>query len=125
MNLDNSILEDVRASLGLSRDTADFDSELVMHINNAIGQLGQNGVGSNIVVTGVSEKWIDLQNPLQVEGNKFFHMVPLFITLSTKLIFDPPPPSTVEYYSKNITESLWRLKIAYEEITPKPDKEMY
>lgn len=120
MNLNNSILEDIRVAVGLTKDTLDFDTELIMHINNAIGQLNQNGVGSTVVVQNASQTWNDLQDPLQIEGNKFFHMIPMFITLSTKLIFDPPPPSTVEYYSKSIAESLWRLKVAYEVPTPKP-----
>lgn len=118
MDLNNSILEDIRVAIGLSKDTADFDTDLIMHINGAIGKLNQNGVGLHLVVKDTSQTWDDLQDPLQVEGNKYFHTVPLFITLSTKLIFDPPPPSTVEYYSKNINESLWRLKTAYEKQTP-------
>lgn len=117
MDLSKSILEDIRVAVGLSKDTADFDTDLIMHINGAIGKLNQNGVGSPLVVRDTSQTWGDLQDPLQVEGNKYFHTIPLFITLSTKLIFDPPPPSTVEYYSKNINESLWRLKIAYETMT--------
>lgn len=117
MKLENSILEDVRKAVGLSRDTVDFDTDLVMHINSAIGELRQNGVTLSTTVTDTSTTWGDLQNPLRTDANEYFHMVPLFVTLSTKLIFDPPPPSTVEYYSNNISKILWRLKIAYEEYT--------
>lgn len=117
LNVSNSILEDIRVAVGLSKDTLDFDTDLLMHINSAIGKLNQNGVGKFIVVKDKSSTWEDLKDPLQTEGNQYFQMIPLFITLSTKLIFDPPPPSTVEYYSKSIDENLWRLKIAYEQIT--------
>lgn len=115
--MSDSILEDIRIAVGLSRDVSDFDTELIMHVNSAMGELNQNGVGNPIAITDTTQTWGDFQDPLKVEGNKYFHMVPLFITLSTKLIFDPPPPSTVEYYSKNIDKLLWRLKIAYEEPT--------
>ena len=115
MDLTKSILKDVREAVGLSSDSTEFDTELIMHINSAIGKLNQNGVGAFLVVQNEEPKWSDLQDPLQVEGNKFFQMVPLFIALSTKLIFDPPPPSAVEYFASNIDQHLWRLKLAYEE----------
>lgn len=115
MDITKSILKDIRVAVGLSEDTTDFDTELLMHVNSAIGKLNQNGVGNFIMVTDTTQTWSDLQDPLQIVGNKFFTLVPLFITLSTKFMFDPPPPSTVEYYSRNVDQHLWRLKIAYEE----------
>ena len=115
MDVNQSILQTVRVAVGLSNDTVDFDTELLMHINGAIGKLNQNGIGKFLVVNDEESKWIDLQDDTQVEGNKYFQMVPLFIALSTKLLFDPPPPSAVQTYQNNIDQALWRLKIAYEE----------
>lgn len=115
MDVNNSILQDVRTAVGLSSDTVDFDTDLLMHINSAIGELNQNGIGNFLVIENDQQKWVDLQNPLQTEGNKYFQMIPLFITLSTKLLFDPPPPSSVQYHASNANQILWRLKIAYEE----------
>jgi hypothetical protein len=117
LKLTNSILEDVRIAVGLTKDTVDFDTDLLLHINSAIAELRQNGVGVPTTVTDVTKTWGDLQDPLRADVNEYFQMVPLFITLSTKLIFDPPPPSTVEYYSSNISKLLWRLKVAYEDYT--------
>lgn len=117
MILTNSILEDVRSAVGLSRDTHDFDTDLLMHINSAIGELNQNGVGKGIVVTDVTTTWGELQDPTQSDSNIYFKMVPLFITLSTKLLFDPPPPSSVQYHQSSIDKLLWRLKVAYEGVT--------
>lgn len=116
MELTNSILEDVREALGIGKDVADFDTEILMHINTALSVLNQNGIGNSIMINDTNTTWLDFQDPLAIEGNKVFAMVPLFITLSTKQIFDPPPPSTVEYYTKNIDSILWRLKIAYENL---------
>lgn len=114
--MDNkSILQDIRAAVGLDASTSDFDTDLLMHINSAIGTLNQNGIGNFIVVENESQVWGDLKNPDQIVGNQFFKMIPLFITISTKLLFDPPPPSSVQYHSDNANQILWRLKIAYEE----------
>lgn len=114
MLLENSILEDIREAVGLSRTATDFDIELKMHINAAIGKLNQNGVGRDLVVTDETATWGDLQDPAQSDDNGSFNMVPLFVMLSTKLVFDPPPPSSVPVHQTNIEELLWRLKIAYE-----------
>lgn len=113
MDLNNTILSDVREAVGLSTEPTLFDNEILMHINSAVVKLSQNGVGSPIVVDEEST-WLELQNPDQVEGNQYFQMVPLFIMLSTKILFDPPPPSSVEYHATQIDQLLWRLKIAYE-----------
>lgn len=115
MNLTNSLLEDIRAAVGLERTVSDFDTDLLMYINSAIGTLNQNGVGNDLIVTDDTSTWMDLQNPEQVSGNKSFKMVPLFVMLSTKILFDPPPPSNVQYHQNGIDQALWRLKIAYEE----------
>jgi hypothetical protein len=113
--LTNSILEDVRGAVGLSRDVSDFDTDLLMHINASIGSLNQNGIGNDLVVIDDVSTWGDLQNSAQIDYNNYFKMVPLFIMLSTKLLFDPPPPSSVQYHQTAIDQLLWRLKIAYEE----------
>lgn len=110
----NSILVDVRQSIGLNSDDTSFDSDIIPLINTAIVKLNQNGVGKLIVVNSDKQTWNDLIDETQENGNKSFTLVPGYIMLSTKLIFDPPPPSMVEYYSKFVDESLWRLRTAYE-----------
>jgi hypothetical protein len=115
LDVKKSILEEVRVAVGLSADTVDYDTELLMHINSAIMELNQNGVGKYLVVEGVEQTWDDLRDPLQAAGNLSFAAVPQFITLSVKLLFDPPPPSSVEFHTTTIQKTLWRLKVAYEE----------
>lgn len=114
MDINASILKDIRVAVGLSSDTVDYDTDLLMHINGAIGKLNQAGVGNFLVVENEGQIWEDLQDVTQIEGNKYFPMIPLFITISTKLLFDPPPPSSVQYHSQNADQILWRLKVAYE-----------
>ena len=114
MELTESILTDIREAIGLSSEPSPFDKDILMHINGAIGKLNQNGIGLPVVVNAQTT-WQELKDPNQVKGNQYFQMIPLFITLDTKLLFDPPPPSTVQYHSNNIDQLLWRLKLAYEE----------
>lgn len=114
MELTDSILSDVREAIGLSSEPSPFDTDILMHINGAIGKLNQNGIGLPVVVTAATT-WAQFQNPTQTYGNQYFQMIPLFVTLSVKLLFDPPPPSTVQHYVANIDQLLWRLKFAYEE----------
>ncbi len=113
MKLENSVLEDVREAVGLSREVTDFDTDLLIHINSALSELLQNGVVVPTVIKDVNTTWADLQ--IASVSQDYFMMVPLFVTLSTKIIFDPPPPSTVEHYAKTIDKLLWRLKLAYED----------
>lgn len=117
MDLNKSVLEDIRLASGLSNDTVDFDTDLLIHINGAVAQLAQNGACLPVAVTDTSTTWGNLRDPLKIEGNDYFQMVPLYVMLNVKLIFDPPPPSTVEVYKTRLSELLWRLKIAYEDMT--------
>lgn len=114
MELTESILRDVRTVVGLSSDSQDFDTDLLMYINSATATLNQNGIGKIIAIDDRTT-WGDFQDATQIEGNKYFHMVPLYIALSAKLIFDPPPPSAVQYHSDHIAQLLWRLRLAYEQ----------
>lgn len=114
MEITNSILRDTREAVGLTPDNSDFDGELIPYINGAISKLNQNGVGRFLVVTDETQTWEDLKDPEQTNGNRYFSSIPPFVALSTKLLFDPPPPSSVEYHHRHAAEILWRLKVCYE-----------
>lgn len=114
MILTNSILTDIRESLGLSADDNSFDKDIIPHINASIGKLNQNGIGRVVIVNNETTTWDDLQDPNQNESNQYFPMTHLFIALNTKVLFDPPPPSSVEHHVRTIDELLWRLKVFYE-----------
>lgn len=113
MKLTDSILEHIRDSVGLTKDNKEFDTELLNHINMSIGKLNQNGVGKSILVDDDTTTWGDLLLP-DIRGFESIGMVPTFISLNVKLLFDPPPPSSVEFHTRSVDELLWRLKIAYE-----------
>jgi len=113
MELTDGILDSVKEGVGLDSNTDDFNTDLLMHINSAIGELNQNGIGLPIVVNDLTT-WNDLQDPTQVEGNEYFKFIPLFVTLSVKVLFDPPPPSSVDVHKQTIDKLLWRLRVAYD-----------
>lgn len=109
-----SILGSVRIALGLSMEDESFSEEIKMHLNAALSILNQNGIGKPLTITGLDAKWGDFKDDSQVEGNEYFNMIPLFVQTSIKILFDPPPPSNVQYYNNYIQELLWRLRTAYE-----------
>lgn len=111
--VDNSILKSVRSALGLPIDDDSFDSELVMYINSALGVLNQNGVGKTVIVTDDTQNWEDFKDVEQTKGNKLFLLVQMYVFVKTKLLFDPPPPSNVQYVSTASEENLWRLREEY------------
>lgn len=112
-----SILRSTRAALGIGEDTTAFDAELMLHINNALSSLQQAGCTKKLTVTGETEQWIDAKDTTKVYGNEYWDLVPMYVHMKTKIIFDPPPPSNVEYYDKYLQEVFWRIKTAYEEDT--------
>ena len=109
-----SILGSVRIAQNLPIEDESFSEEIKMHLNAALSILNQNGIGRPLTVTGLDAKWGDFKDDSQVEGNEHFNMVPMFVQMRVKILFDPPPPSNVQYYNNYIEELLWRLRTAYE-----------
>ena len=118
------ILRSTRSALGIGEDTTAFDPELLLHINSALTILGQNGCGNLQMEVSEATTWADFKDATQTNGNEFFSLVPVYVYTKTKILFDPPPPSNVEYFNGYINELIWRIKIAFEadEIEPIPEK---
>ena len=107
-----SILDTVRGAMGLVEDDSSFDSELIIHINSNLATLYQNGVGLPIVVEDSTALWSDLKD--ESKNNDMFEQIKTYIFLRTKLLFDPPSPSTAKYMDAAATELLWRLRCHYD-----------
>ena len=114
----DSILETIVSGLGLEVDESAFNPEIIMYVNSALLTVYQNGAGTPLVVKSNVETWDNFKDPLQVEGNKMFEQIKLYVMLKTKIIFDPPPPSTAPYMQSYIDELLWRIRAAYWVSTP-------
>ena len=113
-----SILETIVSGLGLEIDESAFNSEIIMYVNSALVTVYQNGAGTPLVVKDYAQTWDEFKDPAQVEGNKMFEQIKLYVVLKTKIIFDPPPPSTATYMQSYIDELLWRIRAAYCVSTP-------
>lgn len=110
--LNNTILQDVANRLGIRDTEGTFDNDLLSYINSSLATLFQNDVGTPIVVDK-DTTWGEFQNPEQ--NNIYFPMAQNYVYLSTKIIFDPPPPSNVQYVKGSLDEMLWRVREGYKE----------
>lgn len=113
MNITSSVLTDVRNFLNVGKDSAAFDGEIIPHVITSLGVLSQNGVAV-LRFVDAQTTWVDVISPEMIVNPEVFAMLPLYVMLNTKIFFDPPPPSNVEYYKTRIDELLWRLRVIYE-----------
>jgi len=110
----DSILTSIKKLLGIEESYTQFDSDIVIFINNAFVSLKQLGVGSTtgFNITGIEEEWADFLST----GIDVF-AVKTFIYMKVRLAFDPPQNSyLVEAINLQIKESEWRLTNSYEEV---------
>lgn len=114
MIMTGSILKHIRKSVGLTEDNTEFDTELTNHINMSIVKLNQNGLKNNIMVLDDTTTWSELISPDHI-GYEARGLIPTFISLNVKLLFDPPPPSSVDFHTRSLDELLWRLNLEYKE----------
>lgn len=113
MNITSNVLADVRNFLNVDSASTVFDGEITPHVMAAIGKLSQNGVGTPTMVDS-NTTWSDVISKDMITNPEVFTMFPLYVMLSTKIIFDPPPPSAIPYYQSNLDDTLWRLRLIYD-----------
>lgn len=148
--MDTSILNTIKKLLGPSQDLTDFDTDIIVHINNAFSTLSDLGVGppEGFYITDASSTWSDYINsaniikdsngknildnvndsiqdslPQPYYNNKqiILNKVKTYVYLKTKLHFDPPTNSALlESMKESIKELEWRLNVNAE---TKPDSE--
>jgi len=109
----DSILTTIKKMLGLNYDYTAFDADIVVFINSALMELNQLGVGpkKGFRVRDYSQTWGELLvNDVNLESAKDF------IYLNVKLKFDPPAPSVISAYERDIAELKWRLNVQAESV---------
>lgn len=86
----DSILNDVKSTLGISSSDTSFDTEVILHTNSAISFLEQLGVGptDGLAITNASTGWASL---LGTDAN--LSLAKSYIYLRVRLLFDPPTTS--------------------------------
>lgn len=106
----DSILTSVKKILGIDEAYEHFDADIIMHINTILVVLKQMGIGPSegFEITSDAQTWSDfLGDDLQK-----YNEVKTYVSLRTRLIFDPPANSTaVEVMKETIKEMEYRMYI--------------
>lgn len=113
MEMTEGIIVTIRKAMGLNEDDSSFDTDLLIHVNSAIVTLNQNGIGQSIMINDTTT-WQELKKEGREKSDEAFPMLVGYVKLFTKLLFDPPPPSAVEYHKNSKDEMLWRLRLVYD-----------
>ena len=104
----DSILLTIKKGIGIAPSYEAFDPDIIMHINSVLFILTQEGIGpkEGFNITGQAETWEDFLG----ESDTKLSAVQSYVTLKTRLLFDPPPSGTLnEQITKLISELEWRL----------------
>jgi hypothetical protein len=107
----DSILNSVKAYLGIQPELDAFDSELYMAINAVMLALNQLGVGPDIpyVVSSPTQTWSDLLGDEPVGG------VREYVAMRVKMLFDPSRNNQImDALKEQINEFEWRIVEEYE-----------
>ena len=108
--METSILTSIKKLLGIAEDYAEFDEDIMTHINSVFLNLTQLGVGpeEGFMIEDDTAEWEDFINDsVQLQAVK------TYVYLKVKLLFDPPLSSSVtESINRMIAELEWRLNVA-------------
>lgn len=108
--METSILTSIKKLLGVAEDYAEFDEDIITHINSVFLNLTQLGVGpeEGFMIENDTAVWEDFINDsVQLQAVK------TYVYLKVKLLFDPPLSSSVtESINRMIAELEWRLNAA-------------
>ena len=108
--METSILTSIKKLLGVAEDYAEFDEDIITHINSVFLNLTQLGVGpeEGFMIEDDTAVWEDfIDDSIQLQAVK------TYTYLKVKLLFDPPLSSSVtESFTRMIAELEWRLNVA-------------
>lgn len=105
--MDTSILTSVKKVLGLAEDYTAFDTDVIMHINTALGVLSQLGLGPTLgfTINDAVPVWANF-----IGSDLRLSMAKTYVYLRVKLIFDPPSSGfAITAIQDQIRELEWRI----------------
>lgn len=118
--MEQSILNSVKLSVGISIDDPSFDTEIINAVNAEFSILNDIGIGPSIgfVIEDEVSEWSDY---LDVEGDEekkvWLSKVKMAVNLRTRLLFDPPKePVLLNSIQGQLAEQEWRLNTNREAI---------
>lgn len=110
--LKDSILQSTKKLIGLDREYAAFDLDIITHINSAFSTLYQAGVGplEGYMITDENDVWSAfIGNQMHVNDVKSY------VYIKVRMLFDPPTTSfALAANEKMLDEYIWRLNVAAE-----------
>lgn len=104
----DSILLSVRKIVLENQENSAFDTDIIMLINTAFSVLSQMGMGPSegFVIADDSKKWTDY-----LKDTPTLEMVKTYVTLSVKVVFDPPNSAAVlNSLNAKIDKYEWLIK---------------
>lgn len=104
----SSILNDTKHMIGLLPEDTAFDMTVVIHVNTAISDLTQLGVGpvQGYQITGPENQWDELVNDPRMNAVKSY------VFLKVKLLFDPPQSGfAAQAIERQLTEMQYRINV--------------
>lgn len=111
-----SILESIKKLLGPDSSYDIFDDDIILHINTALADLTQLGVGpkEGFEISDASTTWTDfIKSHVHM---KILSSIKTYVYLSVKLVFDPPTSaSVIASFEKRLEKLEWRINHAAEE----------
>lgn len=109
-----SILDTIKAMLGIKEEYPHFDEQIKVYINSAFAVLTQHGVGpwTGFSIKGKEETWADFEPGL--EGMD--ELVKQYVYMKVKLVFDPPESQgLLKAMEEQVKECEWRMMEMAEE----------
>lgn len=104
--MDDKILSTVKKYVGITDEYQVFDQTLIDCINTVFAKLNQLGVGPKnvFIVDGNEQTWKEFTE------DERLNMIKIYISMSVKMMFDPPTNSILLDALKNtISELEWRM----------------
>lgn len=102
-----SILDSVKASLGIFDTDESYDNQIIIYTNAALSNLIQMGVGpeSGYAITDSNNKWSEFESDeLKIEQYK------AYVCQKVKMMFDPPTnASVISSMERLISEMEYRI----------------
>lgn len=106
--MEQSILKSTKKILSVHPDNADFDLDIITHINSVFSILRDLGVGpeTGFSIEDSSKIWSDFV----IGGDLTHDMIKSYVYLRVRLLFDPPQTTFLaEALNKQAAEFEWRI----------------
>lgn len=105
--MEDSILKTTKAILGLGADYTPFDLSLILHINTALNDLSDVGVGldTGFMIEDDAATWTDF-----VGSDTRLNTIKSYVAQKVKSLFDPPQTGPgMTALEDQLKQMLWRI----------------